>query len=64
MQGFLAAMDAYNYRFDLITREDKKRCVDDSIIWGQSIEETFLKTSSTKVEIGHGPPKMMNKPTD
>ena len=45
-QGFLAAMDAYNHRFDLITRDikDKKRCVDDSILWGHSIEETFFKT--------------------
>ena len=45
-QGFLAAMDAYNHRFDLITRDvkDKKRCVDDSILWGDNIEENFIKT--------------------
>ena len=45
-QGFLAAMDAYNHRFDLITRDvkDKKRCVDDSILWGDTIEETFHKS--------------------
>ena len=38
-QGFLAAMDAYNHRFDLITRDVKnqKRCVDDSILWGDTI---------------------------
>ena len=29
-----------------------------------SVGEFYKKTSSTKVEIGHGPPKMMNKPTD
>ena len=45
-QGFLAAQDAYNHRFDLITRDfkNKKRCVDDSIIWGETIEETFFRT--------------------
>ena len=45
-QGFLAAMDAYNHRFDLITREvkHKKRCVDDSILWGDTIEEIFIRT--------------------
>ena len=45
-QGFLAAMDAYNHRFDLVTRDfkDKKRCVDDSILWGDTIEDTFLRT--------------------
>ena len=45
-QGFLAAMDAYNHRFDLITRDIgyKKRCVDDSILWGDSIEEIFKRT--------------------
>ena len=45
-QGFLAAMDAYNHRFDLITRDvkDKKRCVDDSILWANTIEEIFFKT--------------------
>ena len=45
-QGFLAAMDAYCHRFDLITRDvkDKKRCVDDSILWGETIEENFMKT--------------------
>ena len=45
-QGFLAAQDAYNHRFDLITRDfqHKKRCVDDSIIWGNSIEEIFMRT--------------------
>ena len=45
-QGFLAAQDGYNHRFDLITRdfEHKRRCVDDSIIWGDTIEEIFLRT--------------------
>ena len=39
-------MDAYNHRFDLITRDVKhqKRCVDDSILWGDSIEENFIRT--------------------
>ena len=45
-QGFLAAQDGYNHRFDLVTRDFKykKRCVDDSIIWGNSIEEIFFRT--------------------
>ena len=45
-QGFLAAQDAYNHRFDLITRDfiKKKRCVDDSILWGETIEEIFFNT--------------------
>ena len=45
-QGFLAAQDGYNHRFDLITRdfEFKRRCVDDSIIWGNNIEEIFFRT--------------------
>ena len=39
-------MDAYNHRFDLITREikHKKRCVDDSILWGETIEEILTRT--------------------
>ena len=39
-------MDGYNHRFDLVTRDFKnqKRCVDDSILWGESIEENFMKT--------------------
>ena len=45
-QGFLAAQDAYNHRFDLVTRDfkHKKRCVDDSIVWGYTIEEIFFRT--------------------
>ena len=39
-------MDAYNHRFDLITREvrHKKRCVDDFILWGDNIEQIFIRT--------------------
>ena len=45
-QGFLAAQDAYNHRFDLITRDfkNKKRCVDDTILWGDTVEENFFRT--------------------
>ena len=45
-QGFITAQDAYNHRFDLITRDfkHKKRCVDDSIIWGNTVEEIFMRT--------------------
>ena len=39
-------MDAYNHRFDLITKDvgHQKRCVDDSILWGETIEENFMRT--------------------
>ena len=45
-QGFLAAQDAYNHRFDLVVRDfqNKKRCVDDTLIWADTIEEMFHQT--------------------
>ena len=44
-QGFISAGDGYTDRTDRITAEfsDVKKCVDDSILWSQSIEENFFK---------------------
>ena len=45
-QGFLAAGDGYNHRFDEVTRgfENHNGCVDDTIIWAETIEESFHRT--------------------
>jgi hypothetical protein len=46
LQGFLAAGDGYVHRYDLITRDVKNvtRCVDDSCLWEETIEEQFFAT--------------------
>jgi hypothetical protein len=45
-QGFSAAGDGYWQRYNLITSEvqNVKRCVDDSCLWEDTIEEQFLAT--------------------
>ena len=45
-QGFLAATDGYTERYDYITRDIKnmERCVDDAILYENSIEENFFRT--------------------
>ena len=45
-QGFRASGDAYTARFDEVTKEVQncKRCVDDSILYEETIEENFRKT--------------------
>ena len=45
-QGFLAAGDGYTARYDLITRDfdDYERCIDDTVLWSDSIEECFNQT--------------------
>ena len=45
-QGYLAAGDAYTERFDRIITDipNKTKCVDDTIMWSNSIEECFLDT--------------------
>ena len=45
-QGFHASGDAYTRRFDDITSKFERvsRCVDDSILWDDSIEEVFWHT--------------------
>jgi hypothetical protein len=38
-------MDAYNYRFDKVTAdvENKKRCVDDSLLYTETLENSFIQ---------------------
>ena len=45
-QGFLAAGDAYTARYDRIIADfkDVKKCVDDSILWADTLEEIFSHT--------------------
>ena len=45
-QGFLASGDAYNHRFDLIISDfpNKVKCVDDTCMWADSVEEAFFQT--------------------
>ena len=45
-QGFLSSNDGYCQRFDEVTKDvDKlKRCVDDNLLWADSIEEMFWRT--------------------
>ena len=57
-QGFIAAGDVYCQRYDFITRdfgEDFERCVDDTILWSNSIEENFYRTCEYLSLVGaHG----------
>ena len=45
-QGYHASGDAYTRRFDDITSEFERvsRCVDDSLLWNKTIEESFWHT--------------------
>ena len=45
-QGYLAAGDAYTERFDRIISEipDKTKCVDDTLLWSNTIQESFVST--------------------
>ena len=45
-QGYLSAGDGYCQRYDLITRDVKQstRCVDDTCLWEDSVEENFFST--------------------
>ena len=45
--GDHVSMDAYNARFDIITKEveDMKRCVDDSLLYSQTLEGAFFQTA-------------------
>ena len=42
------SMDAYNYRFDKVTQgvENKKRCVDDSLLYSNSLEKAFYQAAN------------------
>ena len=41
-------MDAYNYRFDKVTAdvENKKRCVDDSLLYTETLEKSFIQAAN------------------
>ena len=45
-QGFLASQDGFTQRHDEITSEfeDKVRCVDDTLLWSDDIEQAFHRT--------------------
>ena len=45
--GDHVSMDAYNFRFDKITEnvENKKRCVDDSLLYSKTLEDSFNQTA-------------------
>ena len=45
-QGYLAAGDAYTRRYDNIIKDvkNKVKCVDDTLLWDDSIEESFFHT--------------------
>jgi len=45
-QGYLASGDAYTHRYDNIVRNfgDIAKCIDDVCLWGNTNEETFIKT--------------------
>ena len=44
-QGYIASGDGYCRRFDDIVSHipDKTKCVDDTLIWADSVEESFFK---------------------
>ena len=45
-QGFLASGDAFNARYDSIVTDfkDFTKCVDDSLLWSNTLEESFFRT--------------------
>ena len=45
-QGFIASGDGYNARYDHIVRdfENKTKCIDDTLLWSDSIEQSFFRT--------------------
>ena len=46
--GDHVSMGAYNFRFDKVTEQvkDKKRCVDDSLLYSKTLEKAFLQAAS------------------
>lgn len=46
-QGYKASGDGYTRRFDEITSDfiNKTQCVDDTILWADTLGESFLQTS-------------------
>ena len=55
--GDHVSMDAYNYRFDKVTEgvKNKKRCVDDSLLYSNTLEGAFLQAADYLCLMGkHG----------
>ena len=46
-QGYIASGDAYTRRYDEIVADipNKTKCVDDVLLWADSIEESFFQTA-------------------
>ena len=44
-QGYIASGDAYTHRYDEIVAEfpNKVKCIDDTLLWSDSIEESFFQ---------------------
>lgn len=44
-QGYIASGDAYTHRFDEVVAEfpNKVKCIDDTLLWADSIEESFFQ---------------------
>ena len=45
-QGYIASGDGYTRRYDAIITDikDKVKCVDDTLLWANDIDESFIKT--------------------
>ena len=54
--GDHVSMDAYNYRFDMVTEEveNKKRFVDDSLLYSNSLEATFIDARAPEIVLVPG----------
>lgn len=46
-QGYIASGDGYMRRYDKIVADipDKTKCIDDTLIWADSIEVSFHRTT-------------------
>ena len=52
--GDHVSMDVYNYRFDKVTAEveNKKRCVDHSLLYSYTLEQALIQVASYLTLIG------------
>ena len=48
LQGYIASGDGYTRRYDEITSSipNKTKCVDDTLLWSDTIEESFLQAAN------------------
>ena len=53
-QGYLAAGDAYTRRYDEIIADipNKTKCIDDSLLWSSTLEQSFFQTASFLTKCG------------